>query len=159
MTDFEQLLLAKGDADLICSFVIGYSEMLSDDFKDVFNSYIEEAEKRFTTNKDAALSCVKSINAQSSQYGKMAKPDIVNKQMSITDLLKYHEGDEHIKTRIYECMMRNGAYTVEDLLKEGRRSLLQMRQMGKNSMAVLEDCLGKIGYKLGDKCTKYPEMF
>ncbi len=150
MTDFEQLLLAKGDADLICSFVIGYSEMLSDDFKDVFNSYIEEAEKRFTANKDEALSRVKSINAQSSQAGKMAKPDIVSKQMSITDLLKYHEGDEHIKTRIYSCMRMNLVSTVEDLLKKDRYSVLQMHWMGKTSMAVLEDCLSKIGYRLGD---------
>ncbi len=150
MTDFEQLLLAKGDADLICSFVIDYPEILSDDFKSVFDSYIEEAKNRFAAKEKMALSNLKNGSKQNHQTSQIAKPDIVGKQMSITDLLKYHEGDEHIKTRILSCMIWNDVYTVEDLLEEGRHGLSRMRMMGKTSIAVLEECLGKIGYRLSD---------
>ncbi len=150
MTDFEQLLLAKGDADLICSFVIDYTEILSDDFKSVFASYIEEAKKRLAAKEKMALSNLKDSSKQHLRTAQIAKPDLVGKQMSITDLLKYHEGDDHIKTRILTSTRWNDVYTVGDLLEEGRHSLSQMRMMGKTSMAVLEECLGKIGYRLSD---------
>ncbi len=97
-----------------------------------------------------ALSNLKDSSKQHLRTAQIAKPDIVGKQMSITDLLKYHEGGNHIKTRILSSTRWNDVYTVGDLLEEGRHSLSRMRMMGKTSMAVLEECLGKIGYRLSD---------
>ena len=40
MTEFEQLLLAKGDAKLLRAFIKDYYEIISDDFKASIDKYL-----------------------------------------------------------------------------------------------------------------------
>lgn len=127
MTEFEKLLLAKGDADLFCAFVIDYPEIISDDFKKLINLFIEKAEKRFIKNKEKVLSSIKGTN---------------DKSMSIKDLLEYHEGDVYMKKRICRVTWREGINTVDELLNSNSK----LYMLGPKSKAIIDECLSKIGY-------------
>lgn len=124
MTEFEKLLLAKGDADLFCAFVINYPEVISDDFKGLINLFIKKAEKRFIKNKEKVLSCIKGSG------------------MSIEDLLEYHEGDVYMKKRICRVTWREGINTVDELLNSNSK----LYMLGPKSKAIIDECLSKIGY-------------
>ena len=59
MTDFERLLLAKGDAQLISAFVKDYYEIISEDFKTSFDKSFESniCSKFSTAFKAFSTSC------------------------------------------------------------------------------------------------------
>ena len=147
MTNFEQLLLAKGDADLICSFVIDYPEILSDSFKESFNTFIKTAEKQFIAKKEKALSAVNGT----SELVQKTKPRSVLNQMSIKELLLRHEGNERVKSHIIFELSRQSIDTVGELLEYCEYSHLHcLKNIGNTSISILEECLEKIGCKLED---------
>lgn len=145
MTNFEQLLLAKGDMDLICTFVIDYPEFLSDSFKESFNTFIKTAEKQFIAKKEKALSVV---NGASKPVLKTILFSILN-PMSIKELLSRHDGNEKAKSRIVSQLSQQSIDTVGELLEYCEYSHLHcLRNIGNTSVSILKECLEKIGYKL-----------
>lgn len=145
MTNFEQLLLAKGDMDLICTFVIDYREFLSDSFKESFNTFIKTAEKQVIAKKEKALFAVNCT----SEVCQKTKPRSVLNQMSIEELLLRYEGNERAKSRIISCLNQQSIDTVGELLAYCEYSHLHcLWNIGNTSKAILEECLEKIGCKL-----------
>lgn len=138
MTEFEQLLLAKGDAKLLRAFVKDYYEIISDDFKASFDNYLAEARKHSEANDKTSLSDLEKVGQ-----------DIKLKDMSISELLKYYDGDNKLKTRMLNALSKDFS-TVGELLASNKSNVYVRPQIGAKSISILEECLRKIGYKLKD---------
>mgnify|MGYP004659772145 FL=1 len=138
MTEFEQLLLAKGDAKLLRAFVKDYYEIIGDDFKASFDNYLAEARKHSEANDKTSLSDLEKVGQ-----------DIKLKDMSISELLKYHDGDNKLKTRMLNALSKDFS-TVGELLASNKSNVYVRPQIGAKSISILEECLRKIGYKLKD---------
>ncbi len=138
MTEFEQLLLAKGDAKLLRAFVKDYYEIIGDDFKASFDNYLAEARKHSEANDKTSLSDLEKVGQ-----------DIKLKDMSISELLKYYDGDNKLKTRMLNALSKDFS-TVGELLASNKSNVYVRPQIGAKSISILEECLRKIGYKLKD---------
>ncbi len=138
MTNFEQLLLAKGDAKLLSAFVKDYYEIISNDFKTSFEKYLDVARKHLESKDEISLSDLEKIGQ-----------DIKLKDMSISELLEYHKGDTSSKTRILNALSKDFS-TVGELLSSNKSNIYIRKQIGAKSISILEECLMKIGYKLED---------
>ena len=138
MTEFEQLLLANGDAKLLRAFVKDYYEIISDDFKASFDNYLAETRKHSEAKDKTSLSDLEKVGQ-----------DIKLKDMSISELLKYHDGDNKLKTRMLNALSKDFS-TVGELLASNKSNVYVRPQIGAKSIFILEECLRKIGYKLKD---------
>lgn len=138
MTEFEQLLLANGDAKLLRAFVKDYYEIISDDFKASFDKYLAETRKHSEAKDKTSLSDLEKVGQ-----------DIKLKDMSISELLKYHDGDNKLKTRMLNALSKDFS-TVGELLASNKSNVYVRPQIGAKSISILEECLRKIGYKLKD---------
>lgn len=138
MTEFEQLLLANGDAKLLRAFVKDYYEIISDDFKASFDNYLAETRKHSEAKDKTSLSDLEKVGQ-----------DIKLKDMSISELLKYHDGDNKLKTRMLNALSKDFS-TVGELLASTKSNVYVRPQIGAKSISILEECLRKIGYKLKD---------
>lgn len=138
MTEFEQLLLANGDAKLLRAFVKDYYEIISDDFKTSFDNYLAEVREQSGVKGKTSLSDLEKVGQ-----------DIKLKDMSISELLKYHDGDNKLKTRMFNALSKDFS-TVEELLASNKSNVYVRPQIGAKSISILEECLRKIGYKLKD---------
>lgn len=138
MTEFEQLLLANGDAKLLRAFVKDYYEIISDDFKASFDNYLAETRKHSEAKDKTSLSDLEKVGQ-----------DIKLKDMSISELLKYHDGDNKLKTRMLNALSKDFS-TVGELLASNKSNVYVRPQIGAKSISILEECLRKIGYKLKD---------
>ena len=69
--------------------------------------------------------------------------------MSISELLKYHDGDNKLKTRMLNALSKDFS-TVGELLASNKSNVYVRPQIGAKSISILEECLRKIGYKLKD---------
>ena len=138
MTEFEQLLLANGDAKLLRAFVKDYYEIISDDFKASFDNYLAETRKHSEAKDKTSLSDLEK-----------AGQDIKLKDMSISELLKYHDGDKKLKTQMLNALSKDFS-TVGELLASNKSNVYIRPQIGAKSISILVECLGEIGYKLKD---------
>lgn len=138
MTEFEQLLLANGDAKLLRAFVKDYYEIISDDFKASFDNYLAETRKHSEAKDKTSLSDLEKVGQ-----------DIKLKDMSISELLKYHDGDNKLKTRMLNALSKDFS-TVGELLASNKSNVYVRPQIGAKSISILEECLRKIDYKLKD---------
>ena len=138
MTEFEQLLLANGDAKLLRAFVKDYYEIISDDFKASFDNYLAETRKHSEAKGKTSLSDLEKVGQ-----------DIKLKDMSISELLKYHDGDNKLKTRMLNALSKDFS-TVGELLASTKSNVYVRPQIGAKSISILEECLRKIDYKLKD---------
>lgn len=138
MTEFEQLLLANGDAKLLGAFVKDYYEIISDDFKASFDNYLAETRKHSEAKDKTSVSDLEKVGQ-----------DIKLKDMSISELLKYHDGDNKLKTRMLNALSKDFS-TVGELLASNKSNVYVRPQIGAKSISILEECLRKIGYKLKD---------
>ena len=136
MTDFERLLLAKGDAQLLSAFVKGYYEIISDDFKVSFDKYLAEVREQSGAKGKTSLSDLEEVGQ-----------DIKLKDMSISELLKYHDGDKKLKTRMLNALSKDFS-TVGELLASNKSNVYVRPQIGAKSISILVECLGELGYKL-----------
>lgn len=93
MTEFEQLLLAKGDAKLLRAFVKSYYEITSDDFKASIDKYLAEVREQSGVKDKTSLSDLEKVGQ-----------DIKLKDMSISELLKYHDDDKKLKTQMLNAL-------------------------------------------------------
>ena len=138
MTEFEQLLLANGDAKLLRAFVKDYYEIISDDFKASFDNYLAETRKHSEAKDKTSLSDLEKVGQ-----------DIKLKDMSISELLKYHDGDNKLKTQMLNALSKDFS-TVGELLASNKSNVYVRPQIGAKSISILEECLRKIDYKLKD---------
>ena len=138
MTEFEQLLLANGDAKLLRAFVKDYYEIISDDFKASFDNYLAETRKHSEAKDKTSLSDLEKVGQ-----------DIKLKDMSISELLKYHDGDKKLKTQMLNALSKDFS-TVGELLASNKSNVYVRPQIGAKSISILEECLRKIDYKLKD---------
>lgn len=69
--------------------------------------------------------------------------------MSISELLKYHDGDNKLKTRMLNALSKDFS-TVGELLASNKSNVYVRPQIGAKSISILEECLRKIDYKLKD---------
>lgn len=138
MTEFEQLLLAKGDAKLLRAFVKSYYEITSDDFKASIDKYLAEVREQSGAKDKTSLSDLEKVGQ-----------DIKLKDMSISELLKYHEGDKKLKTQMLNALSDDFS-TVGELLASNKRNVYIRPQIGAKSISILVECLDKIGYKIED---------
>ena len=138
MTEFEQLLLANGDAKLLRAFVKDYYEIISDDFKASFDNYLAETRKHSEAKDKTSLSDLEKVGQ-----------DIKLKDMSISELLKYYDGDNKLKTRMLNALSKDFS-TVGELLASNKSNVYVRPQIGAKSISILEECLRKIDYKLKD---------
>lgn len=138
MTDFERLLLAKGDAQLLSAFVKGYYEIISEDFKTSFDKYLAEVREQSDAKVKTSLSDLEKVGQ-----------DIKLMDMSISELLEYHDGDTKLKTRMLNALSKDFS-TVGELLASNKSNVYVRPQIGAKSIFILEECLRKIGYKIKD---------
>lgn len=138
MTDFERLLLAKGDAQLISAFVKDYYEIISEDFKTSFDKYLAEVREQSDAKVKTSLSDLEKVGQ-----------DIKLMDMSISELLEYHDGDTKLKTRMLNALSKDFS-TVGELLASNKSNVYVSPQIGAKSIFILEECLRKIGYKIED---------
>ena len=138
MTEFEQLLLANGDAKLLRAFVKDYYEIISDDFKVSFDNYLAEVREQSGVKGKTSLSDLEKVGQ-----------DIKLKDMSISELLKYHDGDNKLKTQMLNALSKDFS-TVGELLASNKSNVYVRPQIGAKSISILEECLRKIDYKLKD---------
>lgn len=138
MTEFEQLLLANGDAKLLRVFVKDYYEIISDDFKASFDKYLAEVREQSDAKVKTSLSDLEKVGQ-----------DIKLMDMSISELLKYHDGDTKLKTRMLNALSKDFS-TVGELLASNKSNVYVRPQIGAKSIFILEECLRKIGYKIKD---------
>ena len=138
MTDFEQLLLAKGDAQLLSAFVKDYYEIISEDFKTSFDKYLAEVREQSDAKVKTSLSDLEKVGQ-----------DIKLMDMSISELLEYHDGDTKLKTRMLNALSKDFS-TVGELLASNKSNVYVRPQIGAKSIFILEECLRKIGYKIKD---------
>ena len=138
MTDFERLLLAKGDAQLLSAFVKDYYEIISEDFKTSFDKYLAEVREQSDAKVKTSLSDLEKVGQ-----------DIKLMDMSISELLKYHDGDTKLKTRMLNALSKDFS-TVGELLASNKSNVYVSPQIGAKSIFILEECLRKIGYKIED---------
>ena len=138
MTEFEQLLLANGDAKLLRAFVKDYYEIISDDFKASFDNYLAEVREQSGVKGKTSLSDLEKVGQ-----------DIKLKDMSISELLKYHDGDNKLKTQMLNALSKDFS-TVGELLASNKSNVYVRPQIGAKSISILEECLRKIDYKLKD---------
>lgn len=138
MTEFEQLLLANGDAKLLRAFVKSYYEITSDDFKASIDKYLAEVREQSGAKDKTSLSDLEKVGQ-----------DIKLKDMSISELLKYHEGDIKLKTRMLNALSKDFS-TVGELLASTKSNIYVRPQIGAKSISILVECLDKIGYKIED---------
>lgn len=138
MTEFERLLLAKGDAQLISAFVKDYYEIISEDFKTSFDKYLAEVREQSDAKVKTSLSDLEKVGQ-----------DIKLMDMSISELLEYHDGDTKLKTRMLNALSKDFS-TVGELLASNKSNVYVSPQIGAKSIFILEECLRKIGYKLKD---------
>lgn len=119
MTDFERLLLAKGDAQLLSAFVKGYYEIISEDFKVSFDKYLAEVREQSGAKCKTSLSDLEKVGQ-----------DIKLKDMSISELLKYHDGDKKLKTQMLNALskdfiqLENYWLLIKEMFISGRKSEL-----------------------------------
>ena len=135
MTDFERLLLAKGDAQLISAFVKDYYEIISEDFKVSFDKYLAEVREQSDAKVKTSLSDLEKV-----------RQDIKLMDMSISELLEYHDGDTKLKTRMLNALS-NDFSTVGELLAPNKSNVYVSQKIGAKSISILVECLGEIGYK------------
>lgn len=138
MTEFERLLLAKGDAQLISAFVKDYYEIISEDFKTSFDKYLAEVREQSDAKVKTSLSDLEKVGQ-----------DIKLMDMSISELLEYHDGDTKLKTRMLNALSKDFS-TVGELLASNKSNVYVSPQIGAKSIFILEECLRKIGYKIKD---------
>ncbi len=138
MTNFERLLLAKGDAQLISAFVKDYYEIISEDFKTSFDKYLAEVREQSDAKVKTSLSDLEKVGQ-----------DIKLMDMSISELLEYHDGDTKLKTRMLNALSKDFS-TVGELLASNKSNVYVSPQIGAKSIFILEECLRKIGYKIED---------
>lgn len=138
MTEFEQLLLAKGDAKLLRAFVKSYYEITSDDFKASIDKYLAEVREQSGAKDKTSLSGLEKVGQ-----------DIKLKDMSISELLKYHDGDKKLKTQMLNALSDDFS-TVGELLASTKSNIYVRKQIGAKSISILVECLDKIGYKIED---------
>ena len=135
MTDFERLLLAKGDAQLISAFVKDYYEIISEDFKVSFDKYLAEVREQSDAKVKTSLSDLEKV-----------RQDIKLMDMSISELLEYHEGATKLKTRMLNALSKDFS-TVGELLVSNKSNVYVSPKIGAKSISILVECLGEIGYK------------
>ena len=138
MTDFERLLLAKGDAQLISAFVKDYYEIISEDFKVSFDKYLAEVREQSDAKVKTSLSDLEKV-----------RQDIKLMDMSISELLEYHDGDTKLKTRMLNALSKDFS-TVGELLASNKSNVYVSPKTGAKSISILVECLGEIGYKIKD---------
>lgn len=138
MTEFERLLLAKGDAQLLSAFVKDYYEIISEDFKTSFDKYLAEVREQSDAKVKTSLSDLEKVGQ-----------DIKLMDMSISELLEYHDGDTKLKTRMLNALSKDFS-TVGELLASNKSNVYVSPQIGAKSIFILEECLRKIGYKIKD---------
>lgn len=138
MTDFERLLLAKGDAQLISAFVKDYYEIISEDFKTSFDKYLAEVREQSDAKVKTSLSDLEKVGQ-----------DIKLMDMSISELLEYHDGDKKLKTQMLNALSKDFS-TVGELLASNKSNVYVSPKIGAKSISILEECLRKIDYKLKD---------
>ena len=138
MTNFERLLLAKGDAQLISAFVKDYYEIISEDFKTSFDKYLAEVREQSDAKVKTSLSDLEKVGQ-----------DIKLMDKSISELLEYHDGDTKLKTRMLNALSKDFS-TVGELLASNKSNVYVSPQIGAKSIFILEECLRKIGYKIED---------
>ena len=138
MTEFEQLLLAKGDAKLLRAFVKSYYEITSDDFKASIDKYLAEVREQSGAKDKTSLSDLEKVGQ-----------DIKLMDMSISELLEYHDGDKKLKTQMLNALSKDFS-TVGELLASNKSNVYVSPKIGAKSISILEECLRKIDYKLKD---------
>ena len=112
MTEFEQLLLAKGDAKLLRAFIKDYYEIISDDFKASIDKSLAEVREQSGAKDKTSLSDLEKVGQ-----------DIKLKDMSISELLKYHDGDKKLKTQMLNALSKDFS-TVGELLASNKRNVI-----------------------------------
>ena len=123
---------------MLRAFVKDYYEIISEDFKVSFDKYLAEVREQSGVKGKTSLSDLEKVGQ-----------DIKLKDMSISELLKYYDGDNKLKTRMLNALSKDFS-TVGELLASNKSNVYVRPQIGAKSISILEECLRKIDYKLKD---------